>query len=119
MKKELESKYVVVTAISSFKIKYVIPTEELQKLNESTELDEARAREWAEECVIMEEVKDFSQKHIGETVIETDILDEDGILEMFDRENDYLSEWTREKKIDYARAWEDAYTKRKAAEGKT
>lgn len=113
MKKELEGKYVVVTAISSFKMKYVVPAEELQKLNEAIELDEARAREWAEESVIMEEVKDFSQKHIGETVIETDILDEDTLLEMFDRENDYLSDWTREKKIDYARNWEDSYTKKK------
>jgi hypothetical protein len=112
MKKELEGKYVVVTAISSFKMKYVIPTEELQKLNEATELDQERAREWAEECVIMEEVKDFSQKHIGETVIETQISDEDTILEIFDRENDYLSEWTREKKIDYIRHWEDTYAKK-------
>lgn len=112
MKKELEGKYVVVTAISSFKMKYVIPTEELQKLNEATELDQERAREWAEECVIMEEAKDFSQKHIGETVIETQILDEDTILEIFDRENDYLSEWTREKKIDYIRHWEDTYAKK-------
>ena len=116
MKKELEGKYVVVTAISSFKMKYVIPTEELQKLNETTELDQERAREWAEECVIMEEVKDFSQKHIGETVIETQILDEDTILEIFDRENDYLSEWTREKKIDYIRHWEDTYAKKQKEE---
>lgn len=112
MKKELEGKYVVVTAISSFKMKYVIPAEELQKLNEATELDQERAREWAEECVIMEEVKDFSQKHIGETVIDIDVVDEDRILEIFDRENDYLSEWTREKKIDYVRHWEDTYAKK-------
>lgn len=112
MKKELEGKYVVVTAISTFKIKYVIPTEELQKLNTEIDLDEADARGWAEECVIMEEVKDFSQKHVGETVIDIDVVDEDRILEIFDRENDYLSEWTREKKIDYIRHWEDTYAKK-------
>ena len=118
MKKELEGKYIVVTAISSFKMKYVIPTEELQKLNPEIDLDDAAARGWAEDCVIMEEVKDFSQKHIGETVIETDILDEDTLLKVFDRENDYLSEWTREKKINYARNWKDEYTKKKKDEAK-
>ena len=112
MKKELEGKYVVVTATSTFKMKYVIPTEALQQLNTDYDLDEKEARVWAEECVISEEVKDFSQKHLGEQVIDIDVVDEATILEIFDRENDYLSEWTREKKIDYIRHWEDTYAKK-------
>lgn len=109
MKKELEGKYVVVTATSTFKLKYVIPTEALQELNDATELDQERARAWAQDCVVMEEVKDFSQKHLGEHIVDVDVVDEDTMLEIFDRENDYLSEWTQEQKIDYARNWKDEY----------
>lgn len=115
MKKELEGKYAVVTVVSSFRQRYVIPTEALQELNEDFDLDEANACVWAEEEVMAEKVKEFSQHWLGENVIDIDIVGEERILELMKRDNKYLVEgenaWTKEKQIEYARNWKDDYKK--------
>ena len=95
------TKYAVVTAVSQFRIRYVIPMDELQKLNPEAPVE----LQWAEDCVTCEEVKDFSQKHLGETIIDTVEMSEDEVLEFFDADNGYLSEWPREQKLKWIRAW--------------
>lgn len=111
MKKELEGKYAVVTVVSSFRQRYVIPTEALQELNEDFDLDEKEACVWAEEEVMAENVKEFSQHWLGENVIDIDIVSEDKILQLMKKDNKYLTEgenaWSVEKQIDYARKWKD------------
>ena len=111
MKKELEGKYAVVTVVSSFRQRYIIPTEALQELNEDFDLDEANACTWAEEEVMAEKVKEFSQHWLGESVIDVDVVDEERILQLMKKDNKYLTEgenaWTVEKQIDYARQWKD------------
>ena len=59
--------YVVVTAISSFRMRYVMHKDDLQKLN-------------TEKQVTVE-------------------MNEEDILKLFDKDNDYLSEWTKDQKI--------------------
>ena len=100
------TKYVIVTAISSYRMRYCIPVDELQELNVEVPI-EGREIEWAEDCVTCNEVVEFSQKHIGETIIDSEILTEEQILEKFDADNDYLKGWTREKKIQYVRNWKN------------
>lgn len=100
------TKYVIVTAISSYRMRYCIPVDELQELNVEVPV-EGREIEWAEDCVTCDEVVEFSQKHIGETIIESEILTEEQMLEKFDVDNDYLKDWTREKKIEYVRNWKN------------
>ena len=100
------TKYVIVTAISSYRMRYCIPVDELQELNVEVPV-EGREIEWAEDCVTCNEVVEFSQKHIGETIIDSEILTEEQILEKFDADNDYLKDWTREKKIEYVRNWKN------------
>lgn len=111
MKKELEGKYAVVTVVSSFRQRYVIPTEELQELNKDFDLDAGQARVWAEEEVMSENVKEFSQHWLGENVIDVDIVDENRVLELMRRDNKYLTEgensWSVEKQIQYARNWKE------------
>lgn len=111
MKKELEGKYAVVTVVSSFKQRYIIPTEALQELNEDIDLDEELARVWAEEEVMSENVKEFSQHWLGETVIDVDLIKLEKALELMKKDNRYLTEgesaWTIDKQIQYIREWKD------------
>ena len=43
--------------------------------------------------------------HIGEQIIDTEIVTEDQMLSKFNVDNDYLSDWTEEKKIEFVRNW--------------
>jgi hypothetical protein len=98
------TKYVIVTAISSYRMRYCIPVDELQELNVEVPV-EGREIEWAEDCVTCGEVEEFSQKHIGETIIDSEIVTEEQMLNKFDSDNDYLAGWTTENKIVYVRKW--------------
>jgi hypothetical protein len=98
------TKYVIVTAISSHRMRYCIPVDELQQLNIEVPI-EGHEIEWAEDCVTCGEVEEFSQKHIGEQIIDAVVIDEDAMLGQFDKDNDYLVEWTKEKKIQHVRNW--------------
>jgi hypothetical protein len=85
-------------------MRYCIPVDELQKLNTEVPV-EGHEIEWAEDCVTCNDVDEFSQKHIGETILDSEIVDEEQMLNKFDADNDYLKDWTREKKIEYVRRW--------------
>ena len=98
------TKYVIVTAISSYRMRYAIPVDQLQELNTDVPV-EGHETEWAMDCVTCEEVKEFSQMHIGEQIIDAVVVDEDAMLAQFDKDNDYLAGWTKEKKINYVRNW--------------
>ena len=63
--------------------------------------------EWLEDSVTAEEVKEFSQKWLGEQIIDTYILDVERILNLFDRDNDYLAEWEKEQKLKWIHEWEE------------
>ena len=70
-------KYAVVTAFSNFAHTYAIPLDELQNLNTEVPLD----LEWALDCVTCNEVREFSQTHLGEQLIpHVEVLNEDEIL---------------------------------------
>ena len=58
----MKSDYVVVDTVSMFKQRYIIPREELQKLNEDIKLTDKLAKEWASDSVTKEEAKEFSQR---------------------------------------------------------
>jgi hypothetical protein len=99
-----EEKYVIVTTISSFRHRYCVPVSELQKLNQDHPVE---PETWAKDSVTMEEVKEFSQHHIGETIIDSTVLSEEEMLALFDKDNDYLKNWSKEQKISYAHRWKE------------
>ena len=108
---ELKGRYAVVTTVSSFRQRYVIPLEELQKENENVELNPDTAVAWAEDSVTCEEVQEFSQSYLGEQILDTFILDEERVLQLFDRDNKYLSEgpdgWDTERKLKFICDWKE------------
>ena len=99
MSEDLSKKYAVVTTVSSFYHYYVVPLDLLQELNDEQPVE----KNWLEDLVVCHEVGEFSQKHIGEQILESSIVDEENILKLFDKQNQYLSKWSKEKKIDYIR----------------
>jgi hypothetical protein len=88
--------YVVVTAISSHRMRYVMHRDDLQKLNP---LDPVNAIEWANDVVSNEECEEFSQENMGEYIVDTVEMNEEEMLALFDKDNDYLREWTKDKKV--------------------
>ena len=98
------TKYVMDTVISTFRNRYAIPVDQLQSLNPEVPI-EGMELEWAEDCVTCEEVEEFSQKHLGETIIDSELLDETQIIELFDKDNDYLKDWNKEQKLEYVTRW--------------
>jgi hypothetical protein len=99
MEFKLMTKYVVVTTVSTFRDRYVMALEDLQKENPDVPVDP----KWALDAVICNELDPFSSEHIGELIVDHEVVSEEEILELFDRDNKYLSEWTKEQKIAYAR----------------
>jgi len=83
------SKLVLVDAISTFHVRYVVETSD-------DEVDQAIT------AVKLGKVQDeFSQKHLGETVISQRVVSVDEYLELFDKDNDYLKDWTPDQKMRY------------------
>jgi predicted NAD/FAD-dependent oxidoreductase len=95
----MSNKYYVVTAISQYRMRYAIPVEDLQ--DEDGNVSEI----WAMDSVVMQEVEEFSQEHIGEVILDVVEEDEEQILARFDKENDYLKDWTTEHKLKHIRNW--------------
>jgi len=103
------NKYVMVTAISTHRVKYCIPIDELKKMDPTRDISRIEC-ELAEDSVALEEVKEFSQNHIGESIIESRIVDEKEMLRQFDEENENLiNSWTKKQKIKSVRNWKSKW----------
>ena len=104
----MKSDYVVVDTISVFKQRYIIPREEVQRMNEDITCTDKLAKQWAHESVGCEEVKEFSQRWLGETVTNIDIVDTVKALQYFKEDNEQLSkEWSQAKQLDFINDWKD------------
>jgi hypothetical protein len=82
----------LVEVISQHLVRYVVEARE-----ESHALDEVFMK-----CELYsEDWQEFSQKHIGDTILSSREVDEEEILRVFDTDNDYLKEWSQEKKLTF------------------
>lgn len=100
----MEKKYVIVTAVSTHRMRYCIPVDQLQQLNTDVPID-GHECEWAEDTVTCGEADEFSQTHLGEQIVDSVVVTEQQMLEQFDKDNDYLRGWTTEKKIEWVNDW--------------
>lgn len=97
-----KEEYVMVTVVSSHRIRYVIPVSKLQAENPIMPVDPIV---WAEDSVTCGEAKEFSQEWLGEQIVSTEVVSEDRMLEIFDEDNDYLSSWSQETKLEFVSKW--------------
>ena len=80
-------KYIVET-ISMFRIRYVV---------------DAKEGEHADDTVTMNNgtLSEFSQYHVNENIISTREIDDAEYLLMFDKDNDYLKDWSDNQKLSF------------------
>lgn len=96
----MTEKYISITTVSTYRHRYVLPVSEIQKLKPDYDFEEAT--KWMAENIHDGYVDEFSQLHLGETIVDNCVfIDEDEIIKIFDFENDYLKGWTKEKKLDW------------------
>ena len=89
------SKYVLVDTLSQYRMRYVIEVPDDHNDKEFP----CSAIQWAEDTVTMEEMKEFSQKWLGETIIGSREVTRDEILKICNEDNNYLRSWTEEQKM--------------------
>ena len=77
--------YVLVDAISQFRIRYAVEVPD--------ELSDKEKLEWANDSVTCQELEEFSQEHLGEVISSTRIVTKGEVLSTFRLDNDYLSSW--------------------------
>jgi hypothetical protein len=86
LKKKQKTEWVLVDTIGQFRMRYMV------------EVPAGKA-EYALDTVTMEQAKEFSQVHLGETIVSHRVVTEKEALEIFDKDNDYLAKWDKEVKI--------------------
>jgi hypothetical protein len=87
--KKEKTKLVLVETVSSFRMRYVV------------EIPEDASEEIAHDFALnSEDVKEFSQKHVGEEVTGSYTIDDMHLLRVFDRDNSYLSSWNDAAKLE-------------------
>lgn len=99
--------YAIVTTVSSHRIRYAIPVEDLIKEGTTLTPTQDQLIEWAEDLVTMNEVKEFSQDWLGEQIIDVDIIDQETTINKFDKDNPYLNRWSKNLKLAFLNYWKE------------
>jgi hypothetical protein len=83
----MANKWVLVEAVSQFRMRYMIEVPEENP-------------EWALDTVTMHEGKEFSQEWLGEVIVSHRVMPtQEDALALCDVDNDYCSGWTEEQKL--------------------
>lgn len=85
-----KTKLVMVDAVSSFRMRYVIEVPE----------DTDSPEEYAADLVRNGSPKEFSQSHIGELVASTRVVSKKEAFEICDQDNDYAANYTDNQKVE-------------------
>lgn len=97
------SDFVLVTTISHFRLNYVIPKTVFEKLGYQEPVDTEKLSNY----IHAGNVKEISQAHLGENVVEIREYSKDDMLKKFDELNEYLIEWSTEKKLEFLSDWQE------------
>lgn len=93
--KKRETQLVLVECVSQFRQRYVV------------EVPTGKA-EWALDTVVMNEAEEFSQEHLGETIVSHRVITRDEVLSLCNKDNAYCSSWTDEKKFEtFVTEWKE------------
>ena len=85
-KQEVETELVLVECISQFRQRYMV------------EVPKGKT-EWALDTVTMEQADEFSQEHLGETIVSHRVVSKEEMLALCDKDNDYAKSWNDEHKM--------------------
>jgi hypothetical protein len=87
-----ETELVMVECISTFRQRYVV------------EVPKGKS-EWALDTVTCQEAKEFSQLHLGETIVSHRVISKDETLAICDVDNSYCKVWNDEHKLNTFVTW--------------
>lgn len=87
IEKDNEKEWVLVECVSQFRQRYMC------------QVPKGKA-EWALDTVTLNEAKEFSQEHLGETIVSHRVIPFMEALELCDVDNEYCSKWNVEKKVE-------------------
>lgn len=82
----MANKWVMVECVSMFRMRYMVEAPEEHP-------------EYALDTVTMNEAKEFSQEHLGETIVSHRVVTEEEALVISDVDNHYCKHWSQEQKI--------------------
>jgi len=100
--KKRETQLVLVECISQFRQRYVV---EVPIGVDDFGNDKAN---WALDTVTMEEAQEFSQEHLGETIVSHRVVTPEEVLKLCDKDNSYCSSWTDEHKMNtFVTKWKE------------
>ena len=91
--KKIETQWVLVETVSMFRERYMV------EVPVGVDIYGKDKVEWALDTVVMEEAKEFSQQHLGQTIVSHRVVTKEEALAMCDKENDYAKKWNDELKI--------------------
>jgi len=91
--KKIETQWVLVETVSMFRERYMV---EVPVGTDRYGKDKA---DWALDTVTMEEAKEFSQEHLGETIVSHRVVTKEEALALCDKDNDYARVWNDELKV--------------------
>ena len=91
--KKIETQWVLVEAVSTFRQRYMV------EVPVGTDQYGKDKTEWALDTVTLEEAKEFSQEHLGETIVSHRVVTKEDALAMCDKDNAYCLSWNDEMKI--------------------
>jgi len=91
--KKIETQWVLVEAVSMFRQRYMV---EVPVGVDRYGKDKA---DWALDTVTLEEAKEFSQEHLGETIMSHRVVTKEEALALCDKDNDYSKVWNDELKM--------------------
>lgn len=93
------SKLVLVETISQYRMRYVIEVPD-NHADVTAESFGCTAKQWAEDTVTMEEMKEFSQQWLGEVITSTREVSREEVLSLCDEDNAYCSSWSDDRKME-------------------
>jgi len=91
--KKIETQWVLVETVSMFRERYMV---EVPVGTDSYGNDKA---DWALDTVTLEEAKEFSQEHLGETIVSHRVVTKEEALALCDKDNVYAKPWNDELKM--------------------
>ena len=91
--KKIETQWVLVETVSMFRERYMV---EVPIGTDQYGKDKA---DWALDTVTLEEAKEFSQEHLGETIMSHRVVTKEEALALCDKDNDYARVWNDELKV--------------------
>jgi len=86
MTKKEEMEWVLVETVSQFRERYMVEVPKGKK-------------EWALDTVTIQEAKEFSQEHLGETIVSHRVVSFDEAIKLCDEDNAYCARWDSDIKV--------------------